>query len=306
MDNRHYLVHIQGGELPDVSLDSADALLFIWEVFAEGDCEDVFGVIAFNEVIHGFDSSVNAVVAKLTGNEADSFCAGVVFLDESFSVESSCEDLSVIWVHTACTVDDELVENAGGGAGGSGEVFVSHHVEGVPCKVGKDDKGVSAENSVDKEAHSTGRTLSPENIGSLLHSFMLFAEIEIVGFWHGAGVQIALDPVAVAASEEAQLFFGLDTLSDGFHIESVSKGENALQHDTFLFVLAVMAEEGLVNLEHVSGNILYELEGRETAAEIVDSHLESGVADRDYPFQECLLVANHSGFGYFNLQQRVG
>ena len=202
-------------------------------------------------------------------------------------------------------MDYELIEHACRGTGGSGEILISHHIERVPRQIGKDNERIAAEDSVDEEAHRACGALSLKDIGRLFDSLMLRAERKVVSLGHGLGEQIALYPVAVTASQEAELFLGLHALRNGLHMQSVSEGEDAFEHDAFFLVLAVVAEESFVYFQDICGDVLDELERGQTASEVVDSYLEARIPYRHYPVEDSFLVAYHRGFGYFHLYQRV-
>ncbi len=86
--------------------------LFVRQIFTEGDSDNVLRVAALYEVIRSLYLAVYAVVAKLSCDKTYLLCALAVPCDKVFAVKGGGEGFSVVGVHTACTVNYQLIENA--------------------------------------------------------------------------------------------------------------------------------------------------------------------------------------------------
>ncbi len=141
--------------------------------------------------------------------------------------------------------------------------------------------------------HRARGTLELENIRRLLCGLMHHAERQVLLLRHRTRKQIALHLVAVAGAQEGKLLLGFNALGNGFHVQAVRKDENALQYNALLLILTVVAEQGFIDFEHIRRDVLHELQGGQSAAEIINRHGKSRIPDRGDPAEQRFLIADH-------------
>src|ERR1700735_5161244 len=93
--------------------------------------------------------------------------------------------------------------------------------------------------------------------------------------WHGPGEQEALNAVAAEVAEETQLVAALHTFGDGSQAESATEVDQATDHRSALGVHSNSVDKGLVDLDHVHGEVTQVAERRIAGPEIVDSQAQA-------------------------------
>lgn len=136
----------------------------IQKIFAECDRNNIVRVTAVYKAIHGLDSPVNAVIAKLTGSKTYHSFALFMQFKKIDPVESMGEDISVVGMHTGSAVLDEFVKDACGRTIGRSEILVRHGVICVSCEIGEYYQRIAVKYRFKKQIHSTGLTLYLENV----------------------------------------------------------------------------------------------------------------------------------------------